>query len=221
MKDSGTRQQFAGGAVRDTAEGKPRLALISPQFKRRLGAWLTAGAVKYEPWNYARGIPISRCLDSLERHLAAYEMREDDEDHAAAIAANIAFIIHFEEEIKAGHLPAELDDRPDFTKMVQPTNVVPCPTTAYRPMMRSVRMYRFEFLALLNAEGLKVTRSTLEYALWKGFIPPTKYDRLGNRIYGSEHVAAAREYFARPHPRGRRPSYPPRCSNPDTENHDA
>jgi hypothetical protein len=40
MNDSGKRQQFSTGAVRDSNEGKPRPELISPIAEERLAAWL-------------------------------------------------------------------------------------------------------------------------------------------------------------------------------------
>jgi len=115
MDDSGHRQEFATGAVRDTAEGKPRPDLVSPFAMRRLGAWLEQGAAKYSEHNWERGIPIARCLASLYRHLLAYQAGDSDEDHAAAIMCNAMFIIHMEEMINRGVLPADLDDRPRYT----------------------------------------------------------------------------------------------------------
>ena len=59
-------------------------------------------------------MPISDCVASLTRHLEAYKLGMTDEDHAAAIRTNAGFILHFEEEIKAGRLPASLDDMPKY-----------------------------------------------------------------------------------------------------------
>ena len=44
MHDSGKRERFASGAVRDTAQDKPRPDLISPFALERLGEWLRIGA---------------------------------------------------------------------------------------------------------------------------------------------------------------------------------
>lgn len=115
MKDSGKRQQFSTGAVRDTAADKPRLGLISPFFLRRLGAWLTLGAQKYAAWNWAKGMPYSRVVDSLERHLQAFKAGETDEDHLAAVAANSMFLIHYQEMLTRGTLPADLNDMPQWS----------------------------------------------------------------------------------------------------------
>ncbi len=114
MKDSGERQTFSTGAVRDRGGFKPRPDLISPHANLREGAWLAVGAEKYGTRNYEKGMPISDCVASLTRHLEAYKLGMTDEDHAAAIRTNAGFIIHFEEEIKAGRLPASLDDMPKY-----------------------------------------------------------------------------------------------------------
>jgi hypothetical protein len=120
MHDSGKRQEFSTGAVRDTADDKPRLDLISPFALRRLGQWLRLGAVKYQDRNWELGLPTTRCLASLLRHAEAWLAGEDDEDHLAAIAVNATFIMHYEEMIKRGILPADLDDRPNYRPEIHP-----------------------------------------------------------------------------------------------------
>lgn len=97
IKDSGQREEFSSGAVRDTADDKSRPDLISPFFLHRLGFHLARGAKKYSEWNWAKGIPSSRCAASLHRHLNAWERGETDEDHLAAAAFNLMAIIHNEE----------------------------------------------------------------------------------------------------------------------------
>lgn len=114
MHDSGNRQAFATGAVRDTADGKPRLGLISPFALRRLGAWLTLGAAKYEPRNWEKGMPFSRVVDSLERHVQAFKAGDKSEDHLAAVMCNAMFLAHYQELIERNMLPADLDDMPDY-----------------------------------------------------------------------------------------------------------
>jgi nucleoside 2-deoxyribosyltransferase len=114
MKDSGERQKFNTGAVRDTATGKPRPDLISPHANLREGAWLRLGAEKYKERNWEAGMGISRCIASLARHLESYKLGLRDEDHMAAIRCNAGFILHYEEEIKAGRLDAGLDDMPHY-----------------------------------------------------------------------------------------------------------
>jgi len=114
MHDSGNRENFNTGAVRDTASDKPRPDLISPFAEERVGQWLRLGAVKYAERNWERGIPNSRCLASLRRHVMRYQQGDRSEDHLAAVIFNAQAIIHNEEMMARGVLPAELDDMPDY-----------------------------------------------------------------------------------------------------------
>ena len=116
MKDSGERQQFGSGAVRDTAEDKPRPDLISPFATERLGKWLKLGAQKYAERNWEAGMPVSRCIASLYRHLMSYHQGCREEDHLSAIMFNAMAVIHYEEMVERGVLPKELLDMPDYMK---------------------------------------------------------------------------------------------------------
>jgi len=118
LKDSGERQSFGTGAVRDMVDDKPAMELISPFFETRLANWLTEGMKKYSRRNWEKGIPIDRCVGSLKRHLNAYRAGETDEDHISAVACNVMFIIHYEEMIKRGVLPEDLNDMPDYRKEI-------------------------------------------------------------------------------------------------------
>lgn len=118
MHDSGKRQSFTTGAVRDSADNKPALELISPFSLERLGEWLRLGAQKYRSRNWESGMPISRVVASLERHIQAFKKGDESEDHLAAVMCNAMFILHYEEMIKIGKLPKELDDMPKYLKGV-------------------------------------------------------------------------------------------------------
>ena len=135
MKDGGERQEFATGAVRDTAEGKPMYRFLPPFAwphvhdkygsyiraalnaetnvdKRdifiqlyevlvvhvgheRLLEWLRQGSLKYDAFNWAKGISCLRCLDSIGRHMAAAAIGKSDEDHLAALMCNVMFTIQY------------------------------------------------------------------------------------------------------------------------------
>ena len=74
MTDSGKRQSFGKNmAIRDTTDDKPRPDLISPFAEERQGHWLRMGAVKYAERNWEKGMPFSRCVASLKRHLMKYQ----------------------------------------------------------------------------------------------------------------------------------------------------
>ena len=115
MTDSGKRQSFGKNmAIRDTADDKPRPDLISPFAEERQGHWLRLGAAKYAERNWERGMPFSRCVASLKRHVMKYQQGLRDEDHLAAIMFNAMALIHYEEMIERGVLPAELNDMPVY-----------------------------------------------------------------------------------------------------------
>lgn len=114
VKDSGARQSFDTGAVRDTNEGKGCFDLISPIFLKRLACQLQAGAAKYSSRNWEAGMPVTRCFDSAVRHLYSHLEGERSEDHLAAAAFNIMAIIHVEEMVKRGKLPHELVNWPNY-----------------------------------------------------------------------------------------------------------
>jgi len=118
MTDSGKRQSFGKGmAIRDTADDKPRPDLISPFAEERQGHWLRMGAAKYAERNWERGMPFSRCVASLKRHVMCYQQGKRDEDHLAAIMFNAMALIHYEEMIERGVLPASLNDMPVYCKV--------------------------------------------------------------------------------------------------------
>ena len=121
MHDSGERQNFTTGAIRDTADEKPRIDLISPFMLERVGEWLRKGAVKYAERNWEKGMPVSRCIASLYRHLTYYHQGCTNEDHLAAIIFNAMAVIHYEEMVANGILPEELLDMPQYQPTAQET----------------------------------------------------------------------------------------------------
>lgn len=98
-KDSGERQQYASGMVRDTEEGKPRFDLLRPlgipyqeQMLTRFAELLARGAEKYgdRNWEKARGQEeLNRYHSSAARHFEQWLAGEFDEDHAAAVMFNL------------------------------------------------------------------------------------------------------------------------------------
>lgn len=95
-KDSGQRDEFESGAKRDTQEGKPRYDLIPPHPLKRLAELMERGARKYDDNNWMKGMPSSRFMASLLRHVEAYRRGERDEDHMAAVVFNAFALMHFE-----------------------------------------------------------------------------------------------------------------------------
>lgn len=112
IKDSGARQEFAGGMVRDTTEGK--IDYLNVRFGPMLRRWashLTKGRVKYpdpQPgvpnWTLAEGHEeYLRARASAARHFEQWLAGDQDEDHAAAVYFNINLAEYVLD--KAGRLP--------------------------------------------------------------------------------------------------------------------
>ncbi len=115
VQDSGKRQEFKTGSVRDTQEGKGRYDLVDDYALERIALHYEHGCVKYGDSNWRRGQPLSRYLSSAKRHLSRWSRGkrgeiELKEDHLAAAAWNIFSIIWTEEQVRLGKLTQELDD---------------------------------------------------------------------------------------------------------------
>lgn len=92
-KDSGKREEFAGGMVRDTQGDKTLFHLVydGPMFKR-WAELLTRGAKKYaeKNWMKASGdAEFNRFKASAARHFFQWYTGDQDEDHAAAVIFNV------------------------------------------------------------------------------------------------------------------------------------
>lgn len=93
IKDSGERQTFAGGMVRDVATDKVDYTLVfdGPMFER-IAQHLTEGAKKYEKRNWMKACDAetqTRFAESAMRHFLQWFRGDTDEDHAAAVFFNI------------------------------------------------------------------------------------------------------------------------------------
>lgn len=106
VKDSGAREQFASGMVRDTAEGKLDYTLIldGPMF-RRWAEHMTKGAVKYSKRNWMKAdgtTELGRFKESALRHFIQWFNGETDEDHGAAVFFNINGYEYVKSKIDGG-----------------------------------------------------------------------------------------------------------------------
>jgi hypothetical protein len=98
VKDSGQRQEFAGGMVRDTTAGKIGWHRVADgPMLRRWADHLTKAEAKYPDiapgvpnWTLAEGeAELARFRESAFRHFMAWFYGETDEDHAAGVFFNI------------------------------------------------------------------------------------------------------------------------------------
>lgn len=99
LKDSGDRQVYESGMIREPESGKPRFDLCMPlnipfdkQMLTRFAMQMSHGADKYDPRNWESAnsqAEYDRYMSSAFRHFMQWFNGEDDEDHAAAVYFNI------------------------------------------------------------------------------------------------------------------------------------
>lgn len=106
VKDSGEREKFDSGMVRDTQGGKVLWHLIaSGPMLKRWAIHLTKGAAKYgdDNWLKAEGMAeYLRFRASAFRHFMQWFLGDRDEDHASAVIFNINGAEYVQEKMDAG-----------------------------------------------------------------------------------------------------------------------
>jgi hypothetical protein len=114
MKHGNNKETFATGAQRDSQIDKPLPGLLSPFAAERKAIIMAKGAAHYGPRNWEKGMNFSRVLESAERHIMAFKQGKTDEDHLGQAAWNLDALLHFDEGVKRGFLPATLNDMPKY-----------------------------------------------------------------------------------------------------------
>ena len=109
------RSEFETGAVRDAPAGKGRPSLIPTSSLIRLSKRFEDGAEKYGVDNWRKGIPLSRYIDSTNRHLWAFQQGDASEDHLGAIMWNAVAMSATYDLIIEGKLPPSLNDLPEHS----------------------------------------------------------------------------------------------------------
>lgn len=92
-KDSGERQSFDSGMVRDTQNGKARFDLVDWPMIKRWAELMERGAKKYGEHNWKKAAgesELERFKASALRHCIQWYLGETDEDHGAATFFNIS-----------------------------------------------------------------------------------------------------------------------------------
>jgi hypothetical protein len=120
FKDSGARQDFGTGAVRDTQTNKGRFDLIPPLAELLVACVYEEGGKKYADRNWESGIPISRFIDSARRHLAKYVAGFRDEPHLSMALWNLMCATHTAAGVELGTYPKALYDLPNHTPNDKP-----------------------------------------------------------------------------------------------------
>jgi len=116
LSDSGKREKFSTGAVREPNLMRGRYDLVSPISLKALAIHYERGSEKYSDRNWEKGLPLSRHLNSAIRHLNEYLTGDRSEDHLSACSWNCFAIVHNLEMIELGKLPAELNDLPNIER---------------------------------------------------------------------------------------------------------
>lgn len=111
-KDDGKRTEYHTGALRSDRTGRGRYDLISPHGLKRLAVQYEEGAKQKGERNWELGFSTSRACCSAIGHLYDHLAGDRSEDHLAAVAWQMMAAMHFEELIKLGKLPEELNDVP-------------------------------------------------------------------------------------------------------------
>jgi hypothetical protein len=102
------------GTVRETKKGKGAYELISPIGLKELALVYEEGAEHHESRNWEKGMKFGGALQSAIRHIQQYLEGMRDERHLGQAVWNIFAVIHFEELIKRGLAPKELNDLPCY-----------------------------------------------------------------------------------------------------------
>lgn len=127
LKDSGEREQYKSGMVRDTATDKPRFDLVIPVgipyedlMLTRWAELLRKGSIKYAERNWELADSdkeLQRAKASAFRHFLQWFTDEEDEDHAAAVFFNINEVetIRVKQRQKNGESIAREDSNSEST----------------------------------------------------------------------------------------------------------
>lgn len=103
-KDSGERQEFNSGMVRDKEENKTYYALLfDGPMLQRWAELLTRGAKKYSARNWMKANSqeeLERAKSSAARHFFQYMNGETDEDHGAATIFNINLAEYIKQKLQ-------------------------------------------------------------------------------------------------------------------------
>jgi hypothetical protein len=108
LKTTGEARQFDTGAIRDCAEGKPRMSLVPHAALTAVMHRYLAGAETYGENNWKKGMKSSVLYDSCMRHLMADWTGDASEDHLGAALWNIMGMID-----NRVNRP-DMDDRKEF-----------------------------------------------------------------------------------------------------------
>lgn len=103
VKDSGKREEYSSGMVRDTQDGKPRYDLVYLPLLKDWANLMAGGAIKYgeNNWLHANSIEeLNRFKASAFRHFIQFLSGEEDELHHASVLFNIGAIRYLMDKLQ-------------------------------------------------------------------------------------------------------------------------
>ncbi len=102
-KDSGQREQFSTGMVRDVQTDKPRYDLVWKPGLKRVAELMARGAKKYTANNWMKASTeeeLDRFKASANRHFEQWMAGDTDEDHMAGTIFNLFGAEYVKERLK-------------------------------------------------------------------------------------------------------------------------
>ena len=110
LPSSGKMSHFDTGAVRDAMQNKGLPSQMPMSALRAAARRFEDGAEKNGKDNWKKGIPLSRYIDSIYRHLWDFMDGDQEEDHLAAVIWNAMCLYETKDRIDEEVLPDSLDD---------------------------------------------------------------------------------------------------------------
>lgn len=120
IKDSGKREQFDTGAVRDIQQAKGRFDLLPMKTLAALAVHYEKGCEKYGDRNWEKGIPIHIFFNSAMRHLTKAILGMGDENHLISAIWNLTCAYETILRIQNGELSGDLYTLPIHTYLPDP-----------------------------------------------------------------------------------------------------
>jgi hypothetical protein len=102
IKDSGKREKYESGMVRDVQDDKPRYDLIYFPLLKDWADLMSGGAKKYGERNWEKSNSIeelNRFKASAFRHFVQFMSGEEDESHHSAVLFNIGAIRYLQDKL--------------------------------------------------------------------------------------------------------------------------
>lgn len=114
-EEAGKKRTFSTGANKQAAVGKGTPVLFPGDAYLEISKHFEEGADIHGARNWEKGIPLSKLIDSLERHIAQEKLGMTDESHARALAWNAVVYLATKIRIERGQLLEELADIPGIS----------------------------------------------------------------------------------------------------------